>query len=85
MSWDLKGAVRLRLADRTLRGFAIDERGLIACRPRTVEPLGFAYDAKDAAPYGRAYFVDVRSARAVRINSRVGCERERARISPVYR
>ena len=50
-----------------------------------VEPLGFAYDAKDAAPYGRAYFVDVRSARAVRIDSRAACERERARISPVYR
>ncbi len=85
VSWDLKGAIRLRLADRTLRGFAIDLRGLIACRRRTVEPLGFAYDALDAAPYGRAYFVDVRSARAVRIDSRAACERERARISPVYR
>jgi hypothetical protein len=85
VSWDLKGAARLRLDKRSLAAYAIAPRGFIACRRDRVEPLGYAYDKANTAPYGKAYFVDVRVPRAVRIDSKATCERERARISPVYR
>jgi hypothetical protein len=85
VSWDLKGAARLRLDKRDLAAYAIAPGGFIACRRDRVEPLGYAYDDANSAPYGKAYFVDVRVPRAVRIDSQATCERERARISPVYR
>jgi hypothetical protein len=85
VSWDLKGAARLRLDDRSLTAYAIDPRGQIACRPERVEPLGPSYEPRESAAYGRAFFVDVPARGAVRIDGRAQCERERARLLPGYR
>ncbi|MGI8595092.1 MAG: hypothetical protein ACR2ML_12140 [Solirubrobacteraceae bacterium] len=85
VSWDLKGAARLRLDDRTLRAFSIAPEGRLACRGSGVEPLGSAYDRNEAAVYGRALFVDVRTARAAAIENSADCRRERARMSSAYR
>lgn len=85
VSWDLKGAARLRLGDRSLRSYPIAADGLLACRRGGVEPLGISFAPRDGAPYGRAWFVDVPATRAVRIDTRAGCERARARLLRGYR
>lgn len=84
VSWDLKGAARLRLDDSTLRAYSIAPDGQIACGATGVEPLGYAYDSNEATVYGRALFVDVRTDRAVMIDGLVDCRRERALMSSAY-
>lgn len=85
VSWDLNGAVRLRLRDRRLRSYPIPPDGLLACRRGKVEPLGISFAPRDGAPYGRAYFIDVPTGRAIRIEDRAGCERARALVLRGYR
>jgi hypothetical protein len=85
VAWDLKGAVRLRLHDRRLRGFPIPADGLLACRQDRVEPLGISFAPRDSAPYGRAWFVAVPAGRAIRIDGRAACKRARALLLPGYR
>ena len=82
---DLNGAVRLRLRDRRLRSYPIPPDGLLACRRGKVEPLGISFAPRDGAPYGRAYFIDVPTGRAICIEDRAGCERARALVLRGYR
>jgi len=84
VSWDLKGAARLRLDDRTLRAYSVAPDGRLACGATGVEPLGSAYDRHEATVYGHALFVDVRTLRAARIDDVADCLRERARMSSAY-
>ena len=88
VSWDLKGALRLRLDDRSARGYAISPAsGKIACLDTGVDPRGFAFGRGlgQGSEYGKAYFVDVPARRAVRITSPEVCRRERERLLPFYR
>jgi len=84
VSWDLKGAIRLRMHDLTLRGFAVAPDGLFACRKRRAEPLGASYGPREGTPYGKLFFVDVPRRTAVRIDSVAECKAQRARLSSQY-
>jgi hypothetical protein len=80
VSWDLKGAVRVRLRRRDLRGYALRAASELRCGRARLYPRTSAYGPAEGAPYGRAFAVDVPTARATAIDSPAACRALAARL-----
>ena len=78
---DLKGAVRLTLADGTVTAFPTHPEGRFECGASSLRPVDPAGDRTMPSAYGRAVFVDVRTGRAATIASPPQCRRESARFA----
>lgn len=72
---DLRPAVKVALGDPSLTGWPVLPRTTWACEADRVYPTNNRFGPQNAARYGDAFFVDVASARSVRIDSRAECER----------
>lgn len=82
-TYDLDGAARVTLGDRTLHAYPVWGSIRLTCGPRQIVPSGRRrFDASIAAPYGRAILVDVPSGRTARPESREACRRAVARFTP---
>jgi hypothetical protein len=80
LPFDLRAAVRLEYDDGTLSAFPVRGLDVIRCLDGSLHPLGGTYGEEHGAPYGFAWFVDVREGTAVRIDGREQCRREAARL-----
>ena len=82
--WELRGAVNLRLNERSLRAVPIYRQG-VSCGRSEISARRFG--AESAAPYGHAMFVDVPTGRTRHIGSSGACARARKvfRPGPVFR
>ena len=81
VSWDLTGAVRLAYDRSALRGFALPGNARLRCDDAGVTPVSRAYGPLQRAPYGRAFAVDVRTARATAIAGPAACRAAGRRIA----
>jgi hypothetical protein len=81
--WELRGAVDLRLNERSLRAIPIFRQGVL-CGRSEISALEFGADY--TARYGRAVFVDLPTGRTWHIGSARACAqaREIFRPGPVY-
>jgi hypothetical protein len=88
-TWDLRHRVKLAYGDPSLAGYVAFDGTTFDCRRRRVVPGGHPkYLVEDPwwvegfdSPYGRTYFVDTTSGRAVAVDSRRTC-RQAARSLP---
>jgi hypothetical protein len=75
LPFDLRAAVRLEYDDVTLKAYPIRGLDVMRCEADSVYPLGGTYGPVHGAPYGEAWFVNVRRRTAVRIDGEAQCRR----------
>lgn len=81
--WDLDGAVGLLYDTPTLNAYPMLEGTTMSCLAAGVGPVGDGWSPEaHGAPYGTAYFVDVASSTAERIDSRDECLAAQPRFVP---
>lgn len=80
--WDLHGAIRLTYDDPTLAAYPILEGTAIDCGPDRVTPVGPGFTELQGTTYGSAYFVDVPTQHAQRIDSHQACEAAQTQFRP---
>jgi hypothetical protein len=78
-SWDLNGAIEILYHDGTLHGYPIALTSMV-CAGHSMYPGAVGYGSAYAAPYGRAYLLDVGGGRAYRPRNRVECDSAVERI-----
>jgi hypothetical protein len=73
-SWDLKGAVQLKYDDPTLSAYPVLEGTTMSCSDLRLGPVGGGWSPDiHGALYGRAYFVNIRTGLAARIDTQAEC------------
>ena len=81
--WDLKGAVRVALADPTLDAYPIYPGVEWACGASSMHPRSRFYSAEQSlSAYGKGVWVDLASGRAVLVRSRAQCLALQASFRP---
>lgn len=87
-TWDMTTAIQLRYDDPTLKSYVAYPGTLFNCLPQAVEPGGAYQEGEQTwnsalrSPYGRTYFIDTGSGRAVRIGSQEECRRAASSFVP---
>jgi hypothetical protein len=76
--WDLAAAVEIRYDDDSLGAYPVVPGTSFVCGPSTVrlENSNSAFGVEQRAPYGKAYFVDVRGERLALVRDRASCRAE---------
>lgn len=81
--WDLNPAIKLTYRDSSLGGHPVLAETRFQCARKRMWPLNpGGFFELYGVPYGRVYFVDVRSGQVARIRNRRACLRERERFTP---
>ena len=81
--WDLNPAIKLTYRDASLGGHPVLADTEFKCGRERMWPLNNGgFFELYAVPYGRVYFVDVRSGDVARVRDRRACMRERERFTP---
>jgi hypothetical protein len=85
--WDLEGAIQLQRHDGTLRAYPMVAGSDVRCQAGGVHPVGLfgLYGARQGAPYGRAFFVDLRTGTAQPITDSRTCAAARGKYSVTTR
>lgn len=80
--WDLNGAVKLTAHDPSLAAYPVYPGTSFACGHASLHPSSKFYGEHQAAPYGKAIFLDVVTGRAALIRERSSCRAQRERFRP---
>lgn len=84
-TWDMTSSVRLQYDDPTLASYVAYPETVFNCLADSVEPGG-AYQEEEAkvltSPYGKTYFVDTNTGKAVRIESQSQCRQAAETFEP---
>jgi hypothetical protein len=84
LTWDLDGAARIMWNDGSIHAYGIFAGTQMRCDARSVVPLGFINGdgIQQAAPFGHAEFVDLRTERVTVIASHQDCEQAASQFVP---
>jgi hypothetical protein len=75
VTWDLNGAVQLLWNDPTLHAYPMFNDTSIVCQRTSLYPYGYGYakNNSQAADYGHALFVDLRTGQQTLVRSQQEC------------